>query len=1428
MKKVKKLIFAAILSLSAVVLLVACKAKVNAEDLLKNFLLQEDNTEVNKNFSVQSKLQHGEDTYPLVWTSNKENLVVSSEENTDNSTYDVTVVRPESETVEVTLTVTLTIKKNNEASKDFKVRISPVDVYDFSGTFKLAQKGTVVYNDFELPTTHSVGNKTCSITWSSANESLIKIENNMAKVTATTIEAPTKLFAEFSYNNKTTKMEYPLTVYYPMTPEDALIYWYEHTGITQTLEGYVVAKGTYADNYGEGSLYVMDPTFKGGYYVYQAYIDKAEFDALELGTYVKCTGATNTNYNGLMETNYGGTLTVDKTKDKINVEDKRYAMDNDLIANVNSLYYRLSTPVSLTNWKITEIKKPDAAGSSTQTIVKLEKFGVKTSITYSKYFGTTPLDASNDTFKAVVAKLDSLKVGDWISVNGILGYYNKDKVAFNQASYQIAVTGADSIIAGTEDTATTSLASKVKDQIAAVNKAMENHTAIYEESEITLPTSSDSDVSLVWGFANDYHAVAEIKDGKLIVKPGMASNIFLTATFKNGDYETTIRFTILVEDVDSQEKVDREIKNLELEEEVYTGETTLPTTGTTHKEVKFTYELVGEYDGIKLEGNKLTLPAVTKEVEITLKVTGTLGDKTNSKEVVIYLVAPKKLDSIKAVVAENSGVAVEFTGTVVAVYQKGYVLYDGTAAIYVDSADSTYKVNDVVKVTGIWGYYKTTASRVRISKVISSEVVADATPATKPEAAKDYDLAALKDYIALKKLSVEYASFTGKVYVNGNYVNIIIDGSEEKEKVQGSLTFLKDEDKDAIKALDGVRVKFTGWLYDASGNYPYIIMEKYDIVDTIDDEFAVKFIQSGLEALAKTSINKDFDLPTTFAVPTYEKTVTLSWKNGEDAIEKIVYDKPDDNTPVNLTVTIKAGDKEVADVKITFTKAAYITDITEKVTIENGVVTIPYGALVAGAMKYVITVDKNKTIEINVSDMVITENYKEFGLPKNSNLVVTGKGVTLYGLISDVYGTYDNMKLYSGVDATGTAVNHNGKETSSFKNGQKFVYAIADGTNNICFDNSSNFKVDFYQLALIIDKTALPEAPVKPDPSNVVECDTIAKVYEQVADTTVQVTGTVVLATDKCYILWDGTTAVYVDHANTHAVNDVVKVTGKWSYYKNDNRVRILEVSESEAVSGATPSAAPTTATEYNLAALKQYIALDKVSVVYASYTGVVTVSGNFINIVIDGSEAGEVVQGSLSFVQAADKTAITALAGSKVKFTGWLYDQSSSKFPYLYMTKYEVLEQPTTPENPDTPAEVTADATVSFEADTNRKSFSTTQQVWVDNADWETHPENTKVTVTNDKGASKTDCNNAVGPVRFYQNCDLTIEATQNIKAVVFHYAFTDKMPTELTLEGCTITIDATNKTCTIVLNTPATSLKISNLAKQWRVNSIDIDFAE
>lgn len=1425
MKKVRKIVFAALLSLTAIIFASCGSKKVKADDLLQSFLLPEDNKEVNTNFSVQSSLKYGDETYGLSWkSSDTDHLKISDTENKDSSTYTVEVVRPESDTIEVTLTVTLSIKKKNTASKDFKVRIAALDVYSFSNEFTFDKARAIVYEDFTLPTSYVIDKnvsspKTATITWTSSNTDLVQVEGNKAKVSPQTIESKVEMTATFSYNNKTTSVKYPLTVYYPMTQEDALIYWYEHTGITQTLEGYVVAKGTYADNYGEGSVYIMDPSLKGGYYVYQAYISKEEFEALELGTYVVCTGATNTNYNGLIETNYGGTLTIDSKKEKINVEDHRYAMDNDLIGNVNSLYYRLSTPVSLTNWKITKVTNLET-GKSTQTILELEKFGVTTKIVYSKYFLDTPADASNDTYKAVSEQLKGLKVGDWVSVKGILSYYNTSKTTFDQKSYQIAITDAKSIVAGQEDTATTSLATKVKAQIEAVNKEMAKHTSIYANEAISLPVSSDNDVTITWGFANEYHDSAVIEEGKLVVTPAIPSNVFLTATFKNGDYTATIRYTIFTENVTQEEMVERELNNYSVDDTVYTGTTELPTAGTTHTNVKFTYELVGTYPaGLSLTGNKLTLPAVDKEIEIVLKLTASLGENSGSKEIKLYLAVPVKCETIEDLYKKDEGTAVEVTATVVSVISNGYVLWDGTTAVYVDQSKHEFKVNDVVNVKGIWKYYRTYTSRVRIVDVISAQKVTDKEPVAAPKTPVAYDLAKLKEYVNAKQIPVVYASYTGVVSVSGNYVNIILEGSEENEAVQGSLSFVNDDAKKEVQALNGLKVKFVGWLYDqSSGKFPYLIMDSYEVLDKINDEFAVNFAKAEVEALAKAEVKADLDLPATVSVPKYEGKLAITWKNGEEAITKLVYDNPAEAKEVTLTATIVAGEKtETVTVKFTVAKAqssADGVDITSKVTIADGVVTIPYGAMEEGAKTYVIQVATGKTIQIVVSDLVLKDSYKEFGLPKATNMVITAEGVSIYALISDVYGTYDNMKTYAAATATGTAVTAT-KTDSTFNNGKKYTYNFADGAAVVCFDNSSNYEVDFYQLALAIE----PTGTVTPTP---VEAFTGVVTDLGFKDSTSNV---------RCYALVqnaDGKAYVVNYVVNVDATNTVDAIHASWN---------------AKFVAGNIVTLGDGTITPYN--GLNQWVltSLDNVTLgeagtmpeflditakitagddltslqgVLVKVTGTCVVSGS--NTYIQTAEGKQILVYYDRAFEAAPSPVILKNSG-KYTVCGFVNWFNNPQITPINSDAVTVIEEPTvTPVDP-----VEADATISFaDKTTTRTEYSKDIQVWVQNG----------ITVTNNKASSTTNVGDYGDPARFYKGSDIIITAEKNMTTIVFHYVDdsngTARHPETLGIEGCTFSIDTVNSTFTLTLTTPVNELTISGLGLQWRIASIDVVYAE
>ena len=100
-------------------------------------------------------------------------------------------------------------------------------------------------------------------------------------------------------------------------------------------------------------------------------------DAAKLapGVHIVVEGTTNTSYNGLMETNAGGTLTCDG-KDPINVDDMIIPWDDELTSKSPSAIYRTSQLVSLTGWKITE-KLNDPARDATKSIFKIERDGTR-------------------------------------------------------------------------------------------------------------------------------------------------------------------------------------------------------------------------------------------------------------------------------------------------------------------------------------------------------------------------------------------------------------------------------------------------------------------------------------------------------------------------------------------------------------------------------------------------------------------------------------------------------------------------------------------------------------------------------------------------------------------------------------------------------------------------------------------------------------------------------------------------------------------------------------------------------------------------------------------------------------------------------------------------------------------------------------------
>ena len=119
---------------------------------------------------------------------------------------------------------------------------------------------------------------------------------------------------------------------------------------------------------------------------------------------------------------------------------------------------------------------------------------------------------------------------------------------------------------------------------------------------------------------------------------------------------------------------------------------------------------------------------------------------------------------------------------------------------------------------------------------------------------------------------------------------------------------------------------------------------------------------------------------------------------------------------------------------------------------------------------------------------------------------------------------------------------------------------------------------------------------------------------------------------------------------------------------------------------------------------------------------------------------------------------------------------------------------------------------TIKFNDKANRTEFDTSHQVWEQNG----------IKVTNNKGASTSNVADYANPARFYAGSQIIIEYTANIEKLVITTGGSKNFSSSFTLEGCTVTVDGT--VCTIVLDTPATSVEIAKLAAQVRFVSIEV----
>ena len=523
------------------------------EETLQGYIFELDGQIVKEDFVLPRKIGD----YRAIWTSNSENLVL--EQRSEDYLAKVTI--PETDE-EVTLTVDL-----RGASRTYTVRLAAITARDFADSYNFKHNKGTVYESFELDQEALFNGRTATITWEvtdEASKNYIKVEDTMCVVTPSSLNPQVRIEATFTYKGETASTFYRFTVSEEMEHLQEVNYWYTNTGVSITMRGYVVSVAVeYSETYGNVSLYIMDENFDAGYYVYRVKCDAATATKLVPGAYVVVEGTTNTNYNGLIETNAGGTITVDETKPVIDVRDYVKAIDNDVLSGTPAAIYNQSRLVSLTNWKVESVNETAPNAGSTSTLFTLARDGKKVSVAVSKYLeGTYKPNADDAIWNALVAKYNEisakLTAGEevYVSVTGILGNYKGE---------QILPLSVDDIVYGTAP-ADDDTGEKVAEAISTVNSLFDLPALITTNTPIELPQDLD-------GVQASYRLIGEratfaIVDGKLVITPDFKEVATVQVKLTYGEYSTYLFYVITAENLDDAGKAAWEIQNLEVIEEI--------------------------------------------------------------------------------------------------------------------------------------------------------------------------------------------------------------------------------------------------------------------------------------------------------------------------------------------------------------------------------------------------------------------------------------------------------------------------------------------------------------------------------------------------------------------------------------------------------------------------------------------------------------------------------------------------------------------------------------------------------------------------------------------------------------------------------------------------------------------------------------------
>ncbi|MDE6584829.1 MAG: hypothetical protein K2K15_05445 [Anaeroplasmataceae bacterium] len=316
----------------------------------------------------------------------------------------------------------------------------------------LPEDRTTVAGDFTVPATVAHGNEKFDVTWTSNNTELLKFEAStedasrvVAKVTLPTDETKTVDFrATVSCNDTTGSKDFKIRIKKYSDPKETFYSFYDNAskGESYNLSGWILALEAYNTQYSSASIYLLDESLEGAYYCYSVKMSLDFYNGLKIGSPVTVS-VTSTVYNGLIETKSSGSIVANKdlaAKTEAEMLAAKDISDIFITADSKKITYAQSSYVKLTHMKVTKISgvKLDST-STTHSFITLERNGETVSVALNKNLMALDSQAAKD----LDAEVKKLKEGDYVDVEGLVGWYNGIQLLATKATIFTASTAAD-------------------------------------------------------------------------------------------------------------------------------------------------------------------------------------------------------------------------------------------------------------------------------------------------------------------------------------------------------------------------------------------------------------------------------------------------------------------------------------------------------------------------------------------------------------------------------------------------------------------------------------------------------------------------------------------------------------------------------------------------------------------------------------------------------------------------------------------------------------------------------------------------------------------------------------------------------------------------------------------------------------------------